>query len=291
MGILYLISTPIGNLEDMTLRGLRLLREVSLIAAEDTRHTKRLLNHYEITTPCLSYHEHNKYTRLAQVVEALAEGDVALVSDAGTPALSDPGYELVRHCIECGYQVSPIPGANAPLAALIASGLPTDQFLFVGFLPRRSKERRHLFSSVAPLTASLVCFESPYRLRSTLDDIAAIFADRQIVVARELTKRHEEFIRGSVDEVCHHVEEHPPRGECTLVIAGRCMEGEAGGVAGTAEPTAAPDETPLLQRLEALCEAGESASAAARTVAKEFGLPKGDVYQLWINRNDNESAR
>src|SRR5256885_4763943 len=171
MGILYLVSSPIGKLEDITLRALRVLREVSLIAAEDTRHTQRLLARYDIHVPCLAYHEHNKLARLDDVLTALANGDVALVSDAGTPGLSDPGFELVNACIAAGFEVVPIPGPSAPIAALVASGLPTDQFTYLGFLPRRGAERRALLLSLAEMPQTLVCFEAPHRVVDALEDM------------------------------------------------------------------------------------------------------------------------
>ncbi|NJN66561.1 MAG: 16S rRNA (cytidine(1402)-2'-O)-methyltransferase [Chloroflexaceae bacterium] len=212
MGTLYLVATPIGNLEDITLRALRVLREVSLIAAEDTRHTRRLLAHYDIRTPCCSYHEHNKLSRLGEVLAVLAEGDVALVSDAGTPALSDPGVELVHACIAAGWPVSPLPGPGAPIAALVASGLPTDRFLFVGFLPRRGSDRRDLLARLGRLPVTLVCFEAPHRLRASLADMLAVLGDRRVVVAREMTKLHEEFVRATLSESQEHFQKHPPRG-------------------------------------------------------------------------------
>jgi 16S rRNA (cytidine1402-2'-O)-methyltransferase len=224
MSTLYLVATPIGNLEDISARALRVLREVRLIAAEDTRHTARLLQHYDIHTPSLSYHEHNKLVRLERVMEALREGDVALVSDAGTPALNDPGYELVRAAIATGHFVSPIPGASAPIAALVASGLPTDRFLYLGYLPRKLGERKRLLQQVAGLPYTLIFLEAPHRLLEALESLRAAFGDRQMAVGRELTKLHEEIFRGSLDQARKHFEDHPPRGEFTLIIAGNTLE-------------------------------------------------------------------
>jgi 16S rRNA (cytidine1402-2'-O)-methyltransferase len=271
LGTLYLVSTPIGNLEDITLRGLRVLREAALIAAEDTRHARRLLQRYDIETRCISYHEHNKLARLDDILAALAAGDVALVSDAGTPALSDPGYELVRACIAAGFAVSPTPGPSAPIAARVASGLPTERFYYLGFLPRRSKERRELFASLADLPDTLVCFESPHRLQDALADALASLGDRQIAVARELTKLHEEWLRLPLSQAVQHFAATPPRGEFTLVLAG-------------APPPAAPpaDEASIVQRLQAQLAAGHSGSAAARLVARELGIPKSQVYHIWL---------
>ena len=196
MGTLYLVATPIGNLEDITLRALRILREVSLIAAEDTRHTRKLLTHFEISTPMTSYHEHSGPARTEAVVAALATGDVALVSDAGTPLLSDPGQALVRAALAAGHAVVPIPGPSAAIAALVASGLSTDQFTFLGFLPRKSSERRALLARFVQAPETLILYEAPHRLLACLDDLLAVLGDRQATLARELTKVHEEFRRG-----------------------------------------------------------------------------------------------
>src|SRR5512140_1776589 len=195
MGTLYLVATPIGNLEDMSPRAIRILREARLIAAEDTRHTRQLLTHFDIHTPLTSYYEHNKLAKLETILAALAEGDVALVSDAGTPAINDPGYELVRAALAAGHTVSPIPGPSAPLAALAASGLPTDAFLYLGYLPRKSAERRELLTGVAALPYTLIFLETPHRLLEALDDLLAALGDRPMAAARELTKLHEQVYR------------------------------------------------------------------------------------------------
>lgn len=278
MNTLYLVATPIGNLEDITLRALRVLREATLIAAEDTRHTRRLLAHYDIATRCLSYHEHNRLARLDTVLAALATGDVALVSDAGTPALSDPGSELVAACIAAGYPVSPIPGPSSPIAALVASGVSTEQFFFAGFLPRRRSERLTALALLANLPASLICFEAPHRLVDWLTDALDILGDRHIVIARELTKLHEEFLRCTIAEALAHYQEHPPRGEYTLVVA---------GAAPLAPPQA--DEATMLHRMQELHAQGHSSSAAARIVAKEARVHKSVVYQLWLDRDSDDS--
>jgi 16S rRNA (cytidine1402-2'-O)-methyltransferase len=194
VGTLYLIATPIGNLEDLTQRALRVLREVELIAAEDTRQTRKLLNHYQIKTPLISYHEHNKLKRLERLRQALETGDVALVSDAGTPGLSDPGYLLVRYALNAGCQVSPIPGPSAPIAALVVSGLPTDSFTFLGYLPRRRAERVRLMEEISQERRTMLAFEVPHRLLKSLEDLeATLGGGRPIVVCRELTKVHEEI--------------------------------------------------------------------------------------------------
>ncbi len=200
MGTLYLVATPIGNLEDISSRALKILLQVRLIAAEDTRHTHKLLDHFQIRTPLISYFEHNKISRLDQVLAALSLGDVALVSDAGTPALNDPGYELVRAALNEGFTVSPIPGPSAPIAALVASGLPTDSFLFLGYLPRKSSDRITLLKEICALPYTLIFLESPYRIKLSLADLLLILGDRPVAVARELTKMFEEIFRGSLSE-------------------------------------------------------------------------------------------
>ncbi len=302
MGTLFLVSTPIGNLEDITLRALRVLREVALIAAEDTRHTRRLLDRYDIQTSCISYHEHNKLARLDTVLATLASGDVALVSDAGTPALSDPGFELVRACIDAGFHVSPVPGPSAPVAALVTSGLPTDRFYYLGFLPRRRSERRALFASVATIPASLVCFESPHRLAAALDDMLDELGDRTLVVARELTKLHEELLRLPISATREHFRAQRPRGEFTLVIEGMSRKGgarpvtEESAAAEAAQPAAdAPDPAPvseatIIERLRELRAAGASGSSAARTVARELDVPRRTAYHLWTQLTEDDTA-
>lgn len=292
MGTLFLVSTPIGNLEDITLRAQRVLREVALIAAEDTRHTRRLLNHYAISTHCISYHEHNKLTRLDDILSALAQGDVALVSDAGTPALSDPGFELVNACISAGFPVSPIPGPSAPIAALVASGLSTERFVYVGFLPRRGPDRRALLAELAPLTVTLVCFEAPHRLVDTLNDALALLGDRRIVVANDLTKLYEEFRRTSISQAIAHFTTQRPRGEFTLVIEGHPQH-KAGKrdryrvtASQDANAEAAPSEADVVRRLRECRAQGQSGSAAARSVARELGLQKSVVYQIWLSMDE-----
>lgn len=268
MSTLHLVATPIGNLEDISARALRVLREVDLIAAEDTRHTARLLQHYGIHTPCLSYHEHNKLTRLDRVLAALDAGDVALVSDAGTPALNDPGYELVRAALTAGHNVSPIPGACAPVAALVASGLPTDTFLYLGYLPRRQVERRRVLQDIATLPHTLIFLETPHRLLEALSDLIDQIGDRSIAVARELTKLHEEIYRGKLSEAISHFTTQSPRGEFTLVIAGY-----------TASPARWSEEH-LRGVLRKAQESPEKPAALARRLATESGWPKGEVYEL-----------
>ncbi|HET9978981.1 MAG TPA: 16S rRNA (cytidine(1402)-2'-O)-methyltransferase [Ktedonobacterales bacterium] len=275
MGTLYLVATPLGNLEDITLRALRILRESRLIAAEDTRHTRKLLNHFEIATPTISYHEHSGPVGIAIVLVALAEGDVALVSDAGTPAISDPGADLVSAALAAAYPVTPIPGPSAVITALIASGLPTDQFTFLGFLPRKTKERRALLSSVRDEPRTLVLYEAPHRLRACLDDLLAVLGDRDVCLARELTKVHEEWLRGSLSSLRAHYTREEPRGEYTLVIAG-------------AQDTSRPEsemnpterEATVRERLRVLLSEGNSTRDAAAQVAGELGISRRDAYRL-----------
>jgi len=219
MPVLYVIATPIGNLEDISLRALRLLREVKLIAAEDTRTTRHLLNAHNIRTPLTSYHEHSKKAKLDYLLNYLEKEDLALVSEAGTPGLSDPGYELIVAAIEHGISVIPIPGASAVITALVVSGLPTDQFLYLGFLPRRKGQRQRLLSSIVDEPRTIVAFETPHRLKEALSDIEEILGNRRLSVCRELTKVHEEIFRGRVSQAREHFAE--ARGEFTLVIEGK----------------------------------------------------------------------
>lgn len=268
MGTLYLVATPIGNLEDLSPRAERILREVQLIAAEDTRVTGKLLAHYKITTSKTSYYEHNKLRKLDRILEALSTGDVALVSDAGTPGINDPGYELVRAALAAGHQVSPIPGPSAPIAALVASGLPTDSFLYLGYLPRKAKERRTKLQEVENHPYTLIFLESPHRVLSALEDIAAVLGNREIAVARELTKLYEEIFRGGVSSALEHFKANAPRGEFTLVIAGKKLE------------DAQWTEAKLKIAIEAGLAAGEASSTLSKRLAIESGWKKRDVYKL-----------
>jgi len=269
MGTLYLVATPIGNLEDITLRALRTLREVDLIACEDTRRTGRLLARYEIKTPLISYYEHNKLTKLGYILDTLQRKDVALVSEAGMPGISDPGYELVRAAISVGIAVVPIPGPSAPIAALAVSGLPTDSFVYLGFLPRRRKERRRFLQVMAREKRTLVAFETPHRLLSSLEDIEETLGDREVSLTRELTKLHEEIIRGSVSQVRAHFKEVRPRGEFTLIIAGAKEE--------------AWEEEKVREALSELLARGVSGRDATKEVAELSGHPRGEVYKIWLD--------
>jgi 16S rRNA (cytidine1402-2'-O)-methyltransferase len=221
LGTLYVVGTPIGNLEDITLRALRVLAEVDLIAAEDTRVTRVLLNHHGIRTPLAPFHEFSRAAAVDKLLARLQQGDVALVSDAGMPGISDPGYRLVRGAIDAGLEVVPVPGPSAVIAALAVSGLPTHSFTFVGFLPRKSGQRRRLFEQQRERGETLVAFESPHRLLAALNDLAAVLPERQTAVARELTKRFEQVVRGTASVALAAFQSHPPRGEITLLVAGR----------------------------------------------------------------------
>jgi 16S rRNA (cytidine1402-2'-O)-methyltransferase len=269
VGTLYLVSTPIGNLEDVTLRALRILRAVSLIAAEDTRTTRKLLSHYDIHTPLTSYNEHNRRAKTPRLLEALAEGDMALVSEAGTPAISDPGQHLVAAAWEAGLRVVPVPGPSVLTAALSASGLSTRRFLYLGFLPRQPGPLRKLLRSVRDAADTLVAFEAPHRLGATLAILREELGDRQAAVCRELTKVHEEVFRGSFSEAEEHFLE--PRGEFTLVIEG-CSE----EVAATEAPAGLTAE---IRRLRA---AGVPAREALPALSIRFGLPRRQLYRLWL---------
>lgn len=275
MGILYLVPTPIGNLEDITLRALRILKEARLIAAEDTRTTRVLLQHYAISTPLTSYHEHNKLVKLDAIFEALDEGDVALVSDAGTPGISDPGYELIGEAIRRGITVTPLPGASAVITALVASGLPTDAFTFLGFAPRKDKARQALFREYAHARGTLILYESPNRLVDALEAvIAALGGDRPLVVARELSKLYEEFQRGSASDVLAHFRATAPRGEIVLLIA-------------PAPPVEAAvwTEAEIRAALREQFENGASVRDASSTVAQASGWDRRAVYALALEQN------
>lgn len=268
MGTLYIIGTPIGNLEDISLRALRILGEVDLIAAEDTRKTRKLLTHFKIGTPLTSYHEHNKLTRLDELISILRQKDVALVSEAGMPGLSDPGYELIQAAIAQGIPVVPVPGPSALITALVVSGLPTDSFLYLGFLPRRQKDRRQLLASVAREKRTLVAFEAPHRLLASLADLKDVLGDRRIAVARELTKLYEEVWRGSISQALTHFEENPPRGEFTLVIE------------GVGEERVTWDEEQVVEALAELMAEGAAKKEAIKAVADLAGWPKREVYKV-----------
>ncbi len=224
MGTLYLVATPIGNLEDISPRALRLLKEAKLIAAEDTRHTKILLDHFQIKTPTTSYFEHNKINKLKAILDALSQGDVALVSDAGMPAINDPGYELVKAALSASFDVRPVPGPSAPISALAVSGLPTDSFLYLGYLPHKKNERKKSLEQISEQPYTLIFLESPHRLLDSLADIQDTLGNRRICIAREMTKLYEEYFRGDITEALAYFKSKEPRGEFTLVIEGKKTE-------------------------------------------------------------------
>ncbi len=268
MGTLYLVATPIGNLEDMSPRAIRTLRTARLIAAEDTRHTRKLLNHFDISTPLTSYFEHNKLSKLEVVLSTLASGDVALVSDAGMPALNDPGYELVRAALDAGYPVIPIPGPSAPVSALVVSGLPTNAFLYLGYLPHKANERRKALKSIFDFPYTLIYLESPYRIIESLKDILSILGDRRIAVAREMTKMFEEYWRGEVSGAFAHFKSQPVRGEFALVVEGR-----------HASDNEKWSRQKLQAAIQARLKAGETPSKLAALLAKQSGWNRKEVYQ------------
>ncbi|MEP6961996.1 MAG: 16S rRNA (cytidine(1402)-2'-O)-methyltransferase [Acidobacteriota bacterium] len=265
-GTLYVVSTPIGNLEDITLRALRVLREASLVACEDTRQTRKLLDHFAITTATTSYHEHNETVRATELAERMSAGAIiALVTDAGTPLLSDPGYRLVQAAIAAGVPVVPIPGASAALGALAASGLATDEFRFCGFLPSKCGQRKKVLEALQEEECTLVFYEAPHRILDTLADIEAVYGVRPIVVARELTKLHEEFLRGSAAEVRAQLASRPSvKGEITLVVG---------------KGAAIVPDTPIEEAVQALEAQGVARMEAIKQVARERGLAKRDVYK------------
>ncbi len=267
MGTLYLVATPIGNLEDMSPRAIRILKEASLIAAEDTRHTGKLLKHFEIETPLTSYFEHNKLDKLDFVLDRLSTGDVALVSDAGTPAINDPGYELVRAALASGFDVLPVPGPSASLAALTVSGLPTDSFLYLGYLPHKTSERHKFVGQVASLPYTLIFLESPYRIVESLEDLLSIFGDRRICVAREMTKMFEEYWRGTIGGALEYFKSQPARGEFTLVVEGKPGDEEQKWT-----------EEQLSAAIEAGVKSGKSAKDLSAELAKVSGWSKREIY-------------
>ncbi len=283
-GTLYLVATPIGNLEDVSHRALRILREVSVIAAEDTRHTRKLLTHHGITARLVSLHEHNERARTPALVARLLAGQtVAVVSDAGTPGLSDPGADLVRAAADAGIPVVPVPGPSAFLAALIASGLPTAPVTFLAFLPAGRGDRRRCLEGVRALPHTLVLYESPHRLLATLRALREILGDRRAAVARELTKMHEEVYRGRLHEALEHFSAHPPRGEFTLVIEGAAA-GEAAGASGarTPEEARALAQESARAALRAALANHDAPFEAVRRAAHASGLRRNEVYRLWL---------
>jgi 16S rRNA (cytidine1402-2'-O)-methyltransferase len=274
-GRLYVVATPIGNLSDITLRAVRILEEVDVIAAEDTRTTRKLLAQHGIKTTLVSYHEHNEAVRTPELLDRLRSGSsVALVSESGTPSISDPGYRLVREAIAADITVEPVPGPSAILAALVVSGLPTHAFVFEGFLPRRPGERKRRLEALAPDQRTLVIFEAPHRLDATVADMLAVLGDRQVALCREMTKMHEEIRRSSLSELAQSLRRRPVKGELVLVVQGA----EAG------VPDLEGAVTEVLQR----AEAGESVREATRAVATERGVPRRALYDRVLQAKDRK---
>ena len=274
MGTLYLVATPIGNLEDMSPRAVRILKEAHLIAAEDTRHTGKLLKHFAIGTPITSYFEHNKINKLDFILEKLSTGDVALVSDAGTPAINDPGYELVKAALASNFDVRPVPGPSAPLAALTVSGLPTDSFLYLGYLPHKTSDRHKSIGHIVNETYTLIFLESPYRIVESLEDLLSILGDRNICVAREMTKMFEEYWRGPISGAVEYFRSQPARGEFTLVVEGK--------------PKDANEKWTEEQLLEAIRNERleeKSAKEISAGLAEKSGWSKKEIYSF-INKRE-----
>jgi 16S rRNA (cytidine1402-2'-O)-methyltransferase len=269
-GVLYVVATPIGNLEDISLRALRILKEVELIAAEDTRHTGNLLGHYDIRTRLISYHEHNEKTQAAKLVERLRRGEnIALVSDAGTPAISDPGYRLVVEALSAGLQVVALPGPSAVATVLSASGLPTDRFVFEGFLPAKKQERATRLQALRAESRTMVFYEGPHRLQESLADMLNILGNRETVVAREVTKLHEEYLRGTISEVISRLGEREVKGEITVVVRGSAGESQV-------------SEDELKAEIRRLAAEGIGVKQVSELLGKRYHLAKRDVYKLAV---------
>ncbi len=276
-GMLYLCATPIGNLEDITYRVLRILKEADLIAAEDTRNSIKLLNHFEIKTPMTSYHEYNKYEKGRYLVEQMQEGkNIALITDAGTPGISDPGEELVAMCYEAGIPVTSLPGPAACITALTISGLPTRRFAFEAFLPSDKKERAVILEELKRETRTIILYEAPHRLVKTLEELSENLGDRKISLCRELTKKHETVFRGSLLEAVSWYKENPPKGECVMVLEGRSREEME------QEARQQWEDMPLEAHMEHYMSQGIDKKEAMKLVAKDRGISKRDVYQALL---------
>ena len=277
---LYIVATPIGNLEDITQRALRVLSEVDLIACEDTRHTRKLLTHYSINTPTVSYHEHNERERAAELLARLQQGaSIAIVSDAGTPGINDPGFRVVRLAIENGVRVIPLPGPSALITALVSSGLPTDEFFFAGFLPAKKNARRSRLAEFRSLPATLIFYEAPHRIAATLKDAHEILGEREAVVARELTKVHEEIARGRLSELAERFASGASaRGEIVLIIDRTLIE-------SVAEEDSVSSVATMVATLES---EGLDHRAALKKAARELGIPRGEAYRRLVAERDSE---
>ena len=275
-GKLYLVATPIGNLDDMSLRMVNTLKEVDRIAAEDTRNTGLLLKHFGIETKQISFHEHNAKEKIPVLLDMLQSGnDIAQVSDAGLPSISDPGHDLVQAALEAGITVVPIPGPSAGITALIASGLAPQPHIFYGFLPRKAGQQKEFFTSKKSYPETQIFYESPHRVRATLENMLAVYGDRQVVLVRELTKIHEEYQRGLISELLAYTSEHPPKGECLLIVAG-------------AEEDAPQEisQEQILAEIDLLVEAGNKKNQAIKEVAKKYGKNKSELYAVYHENKD-----
>ena len=281
-GTLYLVATPIGNLADITHRALQVLKDVDLIACEDTRHTHKLLQHYGIVTKTISYHEHNEQQRAAQLIDLLKQGsDVAVVSDAGTPSINDPGFRLVRAAIENDVPVVPVPGPSALISALIAAGLPTDEFFFAGFLPSRSNARRARLNELRSIPGTLIFYEAPHRLAGTLKDAYEILGEREAVVARELTKLHEEIRRGRLSELsAHYADEESPRGEIVVLIDRNVIDEPVREIVSSVSS--------LVDQFE---KDGLDHRAALKKAARELGLSRAEAYRKLVAERGQDSHK
>jgi len=274
LGTLYLVATPIGNLSDITHRALQVLRDVDLIACEDTRHTHKLLSHYGITTKTISYHEHNEQQRAVELIDQLRQGNnIAVVSDAGTPAVSDPGFRLVRAAIENDVPVVPVPGPSALISALVAAGLPTNEFFFAGFLPPRTNARRARLSELQSVPGTLIFYEAPHRLAATLKDAYEILGERDAVVARELTKVHEEIRRGRLSELSEHYEREDPRGEIVVLIDRTII-------------SAAKPQSTIASLVDQFEQDGMDQRAALKKAARELGISRAEAYRKLVSERN-----
>ena len=282
-GTLYLCATPIGNLEDMTFRVIRTLKEVDMIAAEDTRNSIKLLNHFEIKTPMTSYHEYNKIEKGHKLVQMLLEGkNLALITDAGTPGISDPGEELVQMCYEAGVPVTSLPGAVACITALTLSGLSTRRFAFEAFLPSDKKERQQVLEELKNDTRTVICYEAPHRLVKTLKELLEALGDRRITICRELTKKHETAWQTHIAEACEYYQENAPKGECVLVIEGRSREELK------AEEQEQWEQMPLEAHMEHYESQGMDHKSAMKQVAKDRGVSKRDIYRMLLELGQSD---
>lgn len=282
-GTLYLCATPIGNLEDMTFRVIRTLKEVDMIAAEDTRNSIKLLNHFEIKTPMTSYHEYNKIEKGHKLVQMLLEGkNLALITDAGTPGISDPGEELVQMCYEAGVPVTSLPGAAACITALTLSGLSTRRFVFEAFLPSDKKERQLVLEELKNDTRTVICYEAPHRLVKTLKELLEALGDRRITICRELTKKHETAWQTHIAEACEYYQENAPKGECVLVIEGRSREELK------AEEQEQWEQMPLEAHMEHYESQGMDHKSAMKRVAKDRGVSKRDIYRMLLELGQSD---